>query len=470
MKKRFLPLMTFALSFSTPILAQQIPDSTIATTIPETASEISAGTPKSAAKPISELKYNLTPEGTKYIKATFLNQVWLRYNQSNPGTTVNGDPQDNTVDIGLRRTRMQLFGQLTDHVFFYTQFGLNNFNYLAQNAGNRKLQAFFHDALGEYKVFKDNEKLKLGAGLTILNGLSRFTQPSVGTIMTTDVPVFLQATVDQTDEFARKLSVYARGQLGKLDYRVAVTDPFPIQTNGLTAPALGANANFTTYGHTKQYQGFFIYNFLDKEPHITPYMAGTYLGDKKVLNLESGLIYQKDATWYTQNGVDPIFDNLLLWSVAAFADMPLQGNKFALSAYAGYFNTDYGHHYLRNNGIMNPANGSNDLTVFNGTGNAYPMFGTGESLYTQVGLRLPNGLLGDKGTLMPYVSYRHSSYDRLSDPMNIYDAGINWLINKHMSKVSLNYQLRPVFETSTNGNVNHTSNASSGWLQYQIYF
>ncbi|PIQ21157.1 MAG: hypothetical protein COW65_10800 [Cytophagales bacterium CG18_big_fil_WC_8_21_14_2_50_42_9] len=470
MKKIFLPVLTFALSFSTPILAQQIPDTTATTTIPETASVISAGMPKSAAKPISELKYNLTPDGTKYIKATFLNQVWLRYNQSNPGTTVNGDPQDNTVDIGLRRTRMQLFGQLTDHVFFYTQFGLNNFNYLAQNAGNRKLQAFFHDALGEYKVFKDNDKLKFGAGLTILNGLSRFTQPSVGTIMTTDVPVFLQATVDQTDEFARKLSVYARGQLGKLDYRVAVTDPFPIQTNGLTAPALGPNANFTTYGHTKQYQGFFIYNFLDKEPHTTPYMAGTYLGDKKVLNLESGIIYQKDATWYTQNGVDPIFDNMRLWSVAAFTDMPLQGNKFALSAYAGYFNTDYGHHYLRNNGIMNPANGSNDLTIFNGAGNAYPMFGTGESLYTQVGLRLPNGLLGDQGTLMPYVSYRRSSYDRLSDPINIYDAGINWLINKHMSKVSLNYQLRPVFETGTNGNVNHTSNASSGWLQYQIYF
>ncbi|MHA6247447.1 hypothetical protein ACXYMU_05890 [Pontibacter sp. CAU 1760] len=84
-----------------------------------------------AAKPKSELRYNLTEDGSKYVKATFLNQVWLRWNESNPGTTVNSDPTDNTLDIGLRRTRMQLYGQLSDRVFFYTQFGMNNFNYLA---------------------------------------------------------------------------------------------------------------------------------------------------------------------------------------------------------------------------------------------------------------------------------------------------------------------------------------------------
>jgi len=119
---------------------------------------------------------------------------------------------------------------------------------------------------------------------------------------------------------------------------------------------------------------------------------------------------------------------------------------------------------------MAVANGNNDPANFSGGGNAYPMFGTGESVYAQVGLRLPNELLGDQGTLMPYASYRWSSYDRLTDPVKIYDAGINWLINKHQSKVSLNYQLRPVFTNSMNGDVTNTSNASSAWLQYQISF
>lgn len=417
----------------------------------------------------NELKYNLSADGSKYIKATFTNQVWLRWNQSNPGTTVNGAPKDNTFDIGLRRTRIQLYGQLTDHIFFYTQYGMNNFNYLSQNAGNRKLQAFFHDALGEFKVFKKNDALKLGGGLTILSGLSRFSQPSIGTIMTTDVPVFLQATVDQTDEFARKLSVYARGQVGKFDYRVAISDPFPIQTNGQATPPISKDASFTPYGHTQQYQGFLMYNFMEKESHVTPYMAGTYLGDKKVLNLEGGIIYQDKANW-NLDGVDTVYNPMLLWSVAAFADMPLAHNKYALSAYAGYFSTDYGPNYLRNNGIMNPANGNSDPNSFNGAGNAYPMFGTGSSIYTQVGFRLPNELLGEMGTLMPYVSYRWSNYDKLKDPVNIYDAGVNWLIKKHQAKLSLNYQLRPVFTKQVSGDITATPNASSAWLQYQIAF
>jgi hypothetical protein len=425
-----------------------------------------AGTPP---KPITELKYNLTPDGSKYVKATFLTQVWLRYNQSNPGTTVNGEAKENTFDIGLRRTRLQLYGQLTDHVFFYTQFGLNNFNYLSQNAGNRKLQAFFHDMLGEYKVFKQNDKLKLGGGLTILSGLSRFTQPSIGTIMTTDVPVFLQATVDQTDEFARKLSVYARGQLGKFDYRIAFTDPFPIQTNGAAAPVPNGDAQFSTYGHSHQYQGFFIYNFWDKEPHTTPYMAGTYLGDRKVLNLEGGIIYQDRAT-FTRTGVDTAYHPMLLWSVAAFADMPLKNNKYALSAYAGYFHTDYGPNYLRNNGIMNPANGNADPKIFNGAGNAYPMFGTGHNVYVQAGLRLPNNLLGANGTLLPYVAWRWSNYEKLASAVNVYNAGINWLISKHSSKLSLNWEGRPVFERQTDGRITRRSSAHTAWLQYQVFF
>jgi hypothetical protein len=419
------------------------------------------------SKPKNELKYNLSADGSKYLKVTFLNQAWVRADQSNPGTTVNGKPTNNTFDIGLRRTRMQLFGQLTDHVFVYTQYGMNNFNFLAQNAGNRKLQAFFHDALGEYKVFKNSDALKLGAGLTIVNGLSRFTQPSIGTIMTTDVPVFLQVTVDQTDEFARKLAMYARGQIGRFDYRLAIADPFPIQTNGQTVPAIGKDATFTPYGHTHQYTGMLIYNLLQNEPNTTPYMAGTYLGERKILNIEGGAIYQKDANWNLE-GADTIFNHMLHWSFAVFADMPLKNNRYAISAYAGYFSTDYGPRYIRNNGIMNPANGNTNTAAFNGAGNAYPMFGTGTSFYAQAGLRLPNDLFGDNGTLLPYVAYRQSYFEKIKDPVNIFDAGVNWLIDKHRSKLSLNFEMRPVFEKQTNGDITHSSNASSIWIQYQV--
>ena len=206
MKKTFITIVIF--SILTGVTAQSTPDK-------------------------SALKYKFNESGTHYFQATFLNQVWLRYNQSNPGSTIDQLPQKETFDIGLRRTRVQMFGQITDKVFLYFQFGQNNFNAMYNTSGgaNRKNAAFFHDAVCEYKVSKADQ-LKLGAGLTIANGLSRFSQPSISSIMTMDVPVLAQATVDQTDQFSRKLSVYARGQLGHLDYRLSLSDPFPVISNG----------------------------------------------------------------------------------------------------------------------------------------------------------------------------------------------------------------------------------------------
>ena len=422
--------------------------------------------------PIEEMKVKLNEDGSHYLKATFSNQIWLRYNQSNPGTLVQGESANETVDIGLRRTRIQFFGQITDHVFFYTQFGQNNFNFLSQNAGNRKLQAFFHDALGEYKVWKGNDRLKFGGGLTITNGLSRFSQPSVSTIMTMDVPVFAQATVDQTDEFSRKLSVYARGQLGKFDYRLVLSDPFPINTNGQTPPAINPSATFSQVGHHKQYQGFFAYNFFDKESHITPYMTGTYLGKKKVFNLEAGFISQSKATWTRETpAADTVYYAMNLWSVALFYDAPLNAEKgTALSAYAGYFDYDFGPGYLRYNGSMNPANGIQNGPFAASQGNAFPMFGTGSIVYAQLGYLLKKDLLGEgNGTLMLFASLMSADFDRLKDRMNVIDVGVNWLIKGHNAKLTLDYQSRPVYSSQA-GDLVKTANKSQVVLQYQVFF
>jgi hypothetical protein len=421
---------------------------------------------------IEELRIKLNDDGSRFLKMTFMNQTWLRFNQSNPGTTVLNEKADQTLDIGLRRTRIQFFGQLTDHVFFYTQFGQNNFNFLSQSAGSRKIQAFFHDALGEYKVWKGNDQLKLGGGLTITNGLSRFSQPSVGTIMTMDVPVFAQATVDQTDQFSRKLSVYARGQVGKFDYRIVMSDPFPVTTNGLAAPPLSSSATFSQVGHHKQYQGFFMYNFFDKEVHTTPYMTGTYLGKKKILNLEAGFIAQNNATWTRETVTsDTVYHAMKLWSVAVFYDAPLNAEKgTAFNAYAGYFNYNFGPNYLRYNGIMNPANGIKNGPFAGSQGNAFPMFGTGQIIYAQVGYLMKRDLLGEGiGTLMPYASLMSADFDLLKDRMNVVDVGVNWLMKGHMGKLTLDYQMRPVYE-NLGGELSKSTSKGQAVLQYQVSF
>jgi hypothetical protein len=448
--------------------------------------QTTADTVRTAPKPaaeINELKYNLNESGSHYFKVTFLNQTWLRFNQSNPGTTVNGDPKLETFDIGLRRTRIQLFGQINDRTFLYFQFGQNNFNFLngynnAQVAGsNRKIAAFFHDAVGEYHVFKGKDYLKLGAGLTIVNGLSRFSQPSVSTILTMDVPVFAQATVDQTDEFSRKLSVYARGQVGKFDYRFALSDPFPIQSAGTAAPAISANATFAQCGHRKQYQVLLLYQFFDKESNITPgYTTGTYLGKKKILNLEAGIIGQPRATWRTEGAeADTVYNDMLLWSVGAFYDAPLnQAQGTAVSAYAGYYRYDFGPGYLRYNGIMNPANGTTEPIsgLGNTWGNAFPMFGTGNILYAQAGYLLPKGWLcagGENGQLQPYASLLYADYERLTQPVTVYNVGLNWLIRGHNSKFSLDYQNRQVYGINTGGGLGQTGRRGAVVLQYQVF-
>lgn len=427
-------------------------------------------------KPEKEaLKYNINEDGSHYFQVTFLNQVWLRNNQSNEGTIVDGVVKDNTFDIGLRRTRLQMFGQITDKVFVYFQFGQNNFNSQYNATGNRKIAPFFHDAVCEYKVTQNNG-LKLGAGLTIANGLSRFSQPSIGTIMTMDVPIFLQTTVDQTDQFSRKLSVYARGQVGKFDYRLALSDPFPITSNGTVLPAISKNATFAQKGHNLQSQTYIMYQFFEHEEHTTPYMTGTYLGKKKIFNLAIGGVFQKNAMWKKET-TDTIYQNMQHVSVESFLDMPLNKEKeTAISAFAGYYRTNYGTNYLRYNGIMNPAtatnlNAANSITGQGPTyGNSYPMFGTGNVVYAQVGYLLSKNILKSGARLMPYASATFAQYDRLDGlSTNTYNVGLNYLILGHKSKLTLDFQNRPSYKVE-NGNVKNDERLSSVTLQYQIYF
>jgi len=473
MKKAFLFFLTLA---GVNGFAQQVPDE------PK----------KEEKKTIEELKLKLNDDGSHYIKATFLNQTWFRFADYNPGTTVLTTPTSQGFDIGLRRTRFQLYGQLTDHVTFYFQLGQNNFNFLSGNGGapdnnspyvNRKTQFFIHDAMADYRVKKGSDILFLGGGLTITNGLSRFSQPSIGTIMSLDVPVFAQATVDQTDEFSRKLSVFARGQVGRLDYRLVLSDPFPINTNGTVTTTLpfpppnSSNAAFALDNHAKQYQGFFMWNFFDKESHVTPYMTGTYLGKKKVLNLEAGFITQKNATWTGDGTVAGTqYHDMNLWSVAVFYDAPLNTEKgTALNAYAGYFGTDYGPGYLRYNASMNPANGivspATGASPGNSQGTAFPMFGTGNVIYAQVGYLMNKNLFGEgNGTLMPYATIQSAKYDRLDKQMNVYDVGVNWFIKGHTSKITLDYQIRPTYTPNGTSLNLDSSMKKQVLLQYQFFF
>jgi hypothetical protein len=425
-------------------------------------------------KDINEIRLKLNEDGSHYLKLTLLGQFWFRYNQSNPGTTVLKDPTAETYDIGIRRARFQFYGQLTDHAFFYFYFGQDNFNYLAP----RKFTPFIQDALAEYKVKKGSEALIFGGGLSIISGLSRFSQPQVANIMSMDIPLFTQSTFDLTDQAGRKLSVYARGQVGKLDYRLILSNPFPITTSGTVLPTgnpTTSNSNFAQQGNHIQYQGLLIWNFFDRETHVVAYMPGTYYGEKKVLNLEAGFIEQKNATWSSPDGGQTVnYHPLNCWSVAIFYDAPLNKRKgTALNAYLGYFDTQYGPGYLRYVGIMPVADGlvTSSPYLAGSQGNAFPTFGTGHVIYSQFGYLLDKDLFGKgNGTLMPYATLQTASYDRLDKQMTLFDLGINWLINGNTSKLTLDYQNRPVYSLAGNSLIRNSSREVQLVLQYQVSF
>lgn len=397
-----------------------------------------------------EMRFYLGDDSTRFVKVQFFTQFWARVNESNPGSTQLGDERDVTFDIGIRRARVQAYAQVTDRASVFLHYGFNNYNAMYAIGQNRRLQAFFHDVFGEYRLSEGNE-IKLGMGLAFVNGLSRFSQPAVPQMPTMDIPVFGQATVEQIDVFGRKLSLTARGQIGPIDYRVALSDPFPI-TSANVPTALGTSANFSHVGHELQRQAYVLYQFFDHEPHMLSNMAGTYYGKRKVFNIGGGVMHQPRAMWRSV-GADTVYEDMLLMAVESMFDMPIAADGTTFCAYVGHFWNDYGTNYLRYNGIMNPANGMrmpDDTTAlrplqrFGGAqGNAFPMFGTGRVFYSHAGVYLPN-VIADAG-LLPYASVMHANYDRLAMPMTVVHTGISLLLDGIRTRISLDLQNRPTY-------------------------
>lgn len=418
------------------------------------------------------LRYYIdTKDSSRYISLNMTAQLWVRNTQNNPGTLVQGTPQASTTEVSIRRIRFVLGGALSDRVNFFVQFGQNSLNYLS----SRKAGSFFHDITADYAVVKKH--FYLGAGLNGFNGPSRFCNASVGSLLVVDVPFYQEMTNDALDQNVRRLGVYARGKLGKLDYRLSFAKPFVIQTaSGSGTEAINVNSSFSTLPPRMNSQGYFMYQFLDQESNFSSGTTGTYLGRKKVFNIGAGFNYQKDAMFHYGDAVakDTVKEALKLFAVDLFYDAPVnKATGTAYSLYACYSSYNFGKNFARVSGPDNPASGSsNTASAFDKSnyGNAYPNVGTGNIFYIQTGYKLKDGLLGSHGTLQPFFDIQYANFDRLNDPMYVYDIGVNWLIYGHNSKVTFNYQNRPYFAQNSIGEYVQNSRKSEFVIQYHVSF
>ncbi|TPG65950.1 hypothetical protein EAH73_11250 [Hymenobacter nivis] len=441
------------------------------------------------------MKFNLSPDGQKYVRLMAWTQVYMRFNENNTGTLRGpSEPKSSQLDFGIRRSRMVLLAQLSPRFLIYTHLGINNQNAVSGGVSptvdGKKPQFFIHEAVTEYKV---NKYLNLGAGLHYYNGISRLTNASTTSILTMDLPLTNFPTIDALDQFARWIGVFAKGRVGKFDYRVSMSDPFltnlpnnPLYVAGTQAGnplALGfsstsatgvvtntgtnvANYNPQNDGHV--YQGYFSYNFFEPESNLLPYTQGTYLGTKKVLSLGAGFMYNRNGMFsrsasstvalnnYTSttdlfNTVPTEKHDIKLFGVDAFFDTPLDtARRTAVTFYGVYYNYNFGPNYVRFVGAENPGYGASAYR-----GNALPQSGTGSSVYAQLGFLTGKKTLGSKVRLQPYVAYLHSGYEGLRNAagerqgVNVYDAGMNFLLDGHNAKITLNYRERPDFNMTT---------------------
>ena len=390
---------------------------------------------------------HLNEEKSHWIKFSSYFQLWSRINQNNPGTTVFGEQENVTSDISIRRFRFGLQGQPTDRLYVFFLLGVNNLNYLSPRGTSLDLL----DAYGEYTFSKH---LSVGGGKSAWAGLSRYRSPSSSKHMSYDLPFVALPTLDATDDLIRKLSIHAKGKIGHIDYRLVLTKPFSVQNSRSFNPdPLEGISGFTDTRSPAQYSGYLKYEFWEPESNRTSYLVGTYHGSKKVLNLGVGFNFQNDALWSLDQG-DTVLHNMALAAIDLFMDLPLNASKkTALTIYSAFFRYDFGPAYIRQIGANNPANGVDvNLGSFNGRGNTFPISGTGNTGFFQAGYLLPPfGKSHDGGQLQPYATFQLSDFERLADPMFYYDLGVNWLINGHSSKFSLNFQNRPIFRNQGDG-------------------
>lgn len=427
------------------------------------------------------LKVYLSDDKSSYAGMVVINQIWTRYTWNNPdkfGTKQYGD-----LDLGIRRSRLILYTYLMDRVFMYTQIGTDGVTYRSKQ--NPALNLY--NAQTEFIVKKD--KLHVGFGLNTWNGVSRYNNCKLLEFLVVDNPGFTYPVGGTFDKFGRQLGIYAKGSLGKLDYRVSVVKPFETGIDSVVSPVTTEKIN-----ENLAVKGYFSWQFFDKENTLFPYMTMNNLGRGKLLNIGFGFYYQPQAMlveakkdlstvdpflagWLISAGAEHLLpdfagyypsqiSDILLAAVDIFLDLPTRNNG-AITSYLGYYYNFFGPNYLRSMSKMNVSKMSASIALPQGIGNSEWEIGTGHIVRGELGYLLPGK--GMKNRLQPYGAVTYKNFDALDEASFQFDAGVNWLMYGHNLKWTLQYSSRPIY-TAVEGQNLWTDSKGQIILQTQIYF
>ncbi|KAK3582207.1 hypothetical protein CHS0354_023743 [Potamilus streckersoni] len=494
---------------------------------------------KAQLKPLTfSLEKDSAGKDTRWIRFLFLGQFQANIPLEDYGTGVGGFRSKNeggSLQFLARRMRFLTLVQASPDDVILFHIGVNNQGVASGGAPGeptgpgKKPQLFIHDFTYDRRLVSGPDgSLFLGAGLNYWNGLNRYSSASGLNFVGIDLLFEELPFIETTDQCARKFGLYAKGNISSLLYRISLDFPFQpaasatvapspagLNPTGFSAAALTALApilpnvpfiDITSVGDiayfnpavaTKMIQGYFAWNFFDKEVYTIPYTVGTYLGARKVFNVGAGffvfpdgMLYKKSVSQVTaeanvisglvaQNRLTSEQANQFLllaskseapkavtsWgaSVDVYADIPL-GEKAADGVFTGYLMYQYlymGPNYYR------PV-GDAALIVTGHSFLAQASYITGSYLPVKLGIYAQfTGVIPQvEGNILT------SSYFaklRENGMWISYEGGLSWFISGHGARITVAYRAssRSVFGAAgVAGTIKHSDMTSRIFAQF----
>ncbi len=362
--------------------------------------------------PYKPIKLNLSEDGSAFIRFLTWQQYWA--------TSDLREDADSSIKPSIRRSRFAFLTKFNPKFQLFMQWGLNSLttnNLDGLGGGSSAPQMFLHDAHVEYKF---SNAITVGYGLHYWQGLSRASNQSTINKFTLDAtrPFVHWHDIAQTNQFARKLGLYLKGTFAKkINYRVAISSP---RTGGGLSETPSDSTGVASFGAWTLpeggnyiFEGYFSYSFWETEGNALPFYTGTYLGNKKILNLGVGFYNFGNSSIASNVDGSVEYFNTSHLAADVFMEKPFgeKGANGMLSAYLAYYNFDFGPN-ADNNSVVRAA--------------------TGSVIFAEVGYLLP----GKK--LMPYVSYQSRSYDSAGDGTTL-NLGATYFVSGHNLKITGEY-------------------------------
>lgn len=413
---------------------------------------------------IGELKIDLNSKGDRWLKFGLSSQMWFRSIENNPGTQVNGVPQEQTYDAGIRRMRLIVQSQVTPFYSVYLQMGVNNQSFISgggtgtgSSGAGKKAPFFVHDAYNEFAIIPRNNfytgkpnknNLYLGAGLHSWNGVSRLTNASSIKMLAGDLPIFNFPMIEIADQFSRQLGIFVHGEFDRLNYRFSVNKPFATSLR----PAVGGPAVDNNQSGKLAYAGYAFYQFFDKETTITAFLPGNYLATKKILNIGTGFYNNREAT-QTQPS-ENVFQShpVNILGADIYSEIPLgdKRKEMGLTLYSVFYNYDYGPNYLRMSGLLNPGTPDPTFTgqrALEGAGNNRVLMGTGNIWFSQIGFVIPK--FSNILKIQPFFNYALKDMKALNQNGSYYDVGASFYLYGQNARIVAQYSSRPLYDPTS---------------------